>query len=154
VVRTFTLDEANALVPTLIRAFGRTIQLLRLLEGSRRRMADAGVAVARGGVLDLPDDAAVAGRPFLVEELELARLVAGLVRDEVRALERRGLVVRDVQRGVVGVPSVVDGMREVLLLWELGQREIVAFCELSSSERQPLEGHRFFRSRQLRAPSE
>ncbi len=154
--RTFSLDDANALVPTLIRSFGRVLQLLRQLRASARRLADAGVAVGSGGPLDLPDDAVVAGRPHLREELEVAQLIAGLVRDEVRALERRGLVVQDLERGVVGVPSILDGAREVLLLWELGERQVTAYGELGAplSERHPLEGHRFFRRRQLRAPSE
>jgi hypothetical protein len=153
VVRTFTLEEANALVPRVARVLARTTQLLGRLRRSVKRFAEAGLGRAEGG---LPDESALRSRPELLEELAVARMVADAVRDEARSLEALGLVVRDVQRGLVDFRSIVDGEREVFLCWQLGERDIRFFHELSSgfSGRQSIEGHQFFRSRQLRAPSD
>lgn len=154
VVRTFTLEEANALVPRVARVLARTTQLLGRLRASVRRFADEGFGPT--GHSGLPDDSDLRGRPELLEELAVARMLAETVREEARALEQLGVLVRDVQRGLVDFRSIVDGEREVFLCWQLGEREIRFFHELHAgfSGRQPVEGHRFFRSRQLRAPSE
>ncbi len=151
-VRTFTLEEANALVPRVARVLARTTQLFTRLRVSTRRFAELGLTAGQG----LPDEAAVRGRPELIDELSVARMVMEAIGDEARALEALGIVVRDMERGLIDFRSIVDGEREVCLCWQLGEREILYFHELSTgfSGRQPVEGHRFFRSRQLRAPSD
>lgn len=152
--RTFTLEEANALVPRLARALGRTTQMLVRLRAVVRAFAAEGFAPE--GPDQLPDPAQLADRSDLLEELGVARLLQSAVMDEVRALEALGVVVRDVSRGLIDFRSVVDGEREVWLCWRLGEREVAFFHELDTGfgGRQPVQGHRFFKSRQLRAPSD
>lgn len=150
----FTLDEANALVPTVARVLSRTTQMMIRLQSSIRVLAGAGLGPA--GLGQLPDPAELGARPELVEELGVARMLEATILDEVRSLEALGLVVRDVARGLVDFRSVIDGEREVWLCWKLGEREVRFFHELDAgfAGRQSVDGHRFFKSRQLRAPSE
>lgn len=150
--RTFTLQEANELLPDVASSLARTTLLLGRVRAVARRLADLGVLGDPPG--DLPEPGAVAGRPRLEADLARAHLLLAAARDEARRLERRGVVIRDLERGWVGFLSVLDGEREVLLSWHLGEREIRHFHDLHGSllDREPVEGHRFFRRRQLQPP--
>lgn len=132
----------------------RTTQMLGSLRASVRALAAAGFGAAGPG--QLPHESQLAGHPDLLEELGVARLLASAIQDEIRALEALGIVVRDIERGLVDFRSVLDGEREVWLCWRLGEREIRFFHELDAgyAGRQSVEGHRFFTSRQLCAPSD
>ena len=81
-------------------------------------------------------------------------MLLAAAREEAHALEARGVRVTDLERGWVAFPSVIDGQREVLLSWRLGERDIRHFHELQDgpTDRKPVEGHRFFRQRQLGPP--
>ena len=151
--RFFTLAEANALIPEVTATFSRTTQLITSARVIARRLAAAGVAPERLGE---PPDPADAPTPELAADLARAKLLADAVLDETRSLERLGIVVRDVERGLVDFRSVVDGEREVWLCWQLGEREILFWHDLEAGfpGRQPVEGHRFFRDRQLRPPTD
>lgn len=150
----FTLEEANALVPRLARALARTTQMLGRLHASVRTLGAAGFGPAGPG--QLPDASELGDRDDLIEELGVARMLEAAILDEVRALEALGIVVRDVARGLVDFRSVIDGEREVWLCWHLGERDVRFFHELDAGlgGRQAVDGHRFFKSRQLRAPSD
>ena len=150
--RTFTLDEANALIPRVIASFARTTQLVAAARRIAQRLAAAGVRPPAPG--QLPEPASVAHDPALGAELALATTLAETALAEARALEALGIVVRDIERGLDDFRSVLDGQREVWLCWQLGEREIRFWHDLDTGfvGRQPIEGHRFFRARQLVAP--
>jgi len=152
--RMFTLEEANALIPRVIAAFARTTQLVASARRIAWRLAAAGVRPERPG--QLPDPALVAHDPALAADLALATSLASAALDEAKALEALGIHVRDVERGLIDFRSIVDGQREVWLCWELGEREVGYWHDLSAGYvgRRPVTGHRFFRSRQLSAPQE
>jgi hypothetical protein len=151
VSRSFTLDEANRLIPRVAATLGRTTQLIGQARAIARRLAEAGLSGERPGELPDADDV---DDPELAAELARARLLAEAATDEARRLEALGIVVRDLERGLVDFRSVVDGEREVWLCWQLGEREIRFFHDLHAGfvGRKPVDGHRFFRSRQLIPP--
>ena len=152
--RTFTIEEANAFVPRLASTFLRTGQLLASVRAIARRLAAAGVHAERPGSLPSPE--AVAHDPELAAELARARMLADLAVDDARSLEKLGILVRDLERGLVDFRSVMDGERDVLLCWKIGEREVRFWHDGHAGfvGRQPIEGHRFFRARQLRPPPE
>ena len=152
--RTFTVEEANALIPHVARVFTRTTQMLMRLHKSVQALAAVGLGPSGPG--QLPDPAELDVDPELLEELDVARMLEAAIFDEVRGLEALGIAVRDVGRGLVDFRSVLDGEREVWLCWRLGEPEIRFYHELEAgfAGRRPIEGHRFFKSRQLRASSE
>jgi len=55
------------------------------------------------------------GRQVGVAFLEVRRLL--------ETIEQAGIVLRDIDRGLVDFPAVIDG-REVYLCWELGEDEV------------------------------
>jgi len=107
----YTLDEARALLPQ-IRA---TLLQLSL---ERRRADDAHGAVHRA-MRTVPDD----GSP------ERARLEAATtelrtrVRDLLDHLESLGVIVRDLEGGLVDIPTLRDG-EDAWLCWRLADPEL------------------------------
>ncbi len=127
----FTLDEANALVPWLEETFQRlssgrqeNVKLQeRLTELSRRQEGDE----ASGG-----DD-----EPAQIRE-DMERL-GRQIEEGVEEILDRGIIVRDVERGLVDFPSPREG-REVFLCWIGGEKRIDFWHETDRgfSHRQPL----------------
>jgi hypothetical protein len=122
--RHYTRAEANNLLP-------RIEALLRGLRAARDRLTDAeahaaltDAAPANGGGSEGRD----VGEAFL----EVRRRLA-----ELQELE---LVLRDVDRGLIDFPAIIDG-REVYLCWKLGEEEVGFWHDLEAGfrGRQPLE---------------
>jgi hypothetical protein len=122
--RHFTAEEANRLLPQIE-------PVLRALREARDRLTDAELhealstaAPANGG----GEPGRQVGQAFLHVREMLAEL-AGL-----------GLVVRDIDRGLVDFPAIVDG-REVYLCWQLDEDEVAYWHDLESGfgGRQPLD---------------
>jgi hypothetical protein len=116
--RHFTRDEANALLPMLK-------PLLRQLRDAKDELTDeeahevlSDAAEGNGGGEE--------GRQVGVAFLEVRRLLV--------TLEESGIVLRDIDRGLVDFPAVIDG-EEVYLCWELGEDEVDYWHELSSGYR-------------------
>ena len=72
------------------------------------------------------------GRQVGVAFLEVRRLLG--------ALEEAGILLRDIDRGLMDFPALADG-REIYLCWELGEDEVGHWHELSAGfgGRQPLD---------------
>jgi hypothetical protein len=102
--RHFTREEANAALPSLRPLLQRLRDAKDLLTDEEAHEALSDAAPGNGG-----GDAGVqVGESFL----EVQRLLA--------ALQDAGIVLRDIDRGLVDFPSIIDG-REVYLCWELGE---------------------------------
>ena len=123
--RHFTVEEANALL-------GRIEPVLRSLREARDRLTDAeahealaGAAPTNGG----GDPGRDVGEAFL----EVRRILL--------ALQELGIVVRDIERGLIDFPAIHEG-REVYLCWQLDEPPRIAFwhdLEAGYGGRQPLE---------------
>jgi hypothetical protein len=105
--RHYTPSEANAILP-------RLKPLLRELRDAKDRLTNAEAhsvlaeaAPANGG----GGEGRQVGEAFLEVRAMLAQL---------EALE---IVVRDVDRGLIDFPAIIEG-REVYLCWELGEDEV------------------------------
>ena len=62
------------------------------------------------------------------------------MRRLLETLEESGIVLRDIDRGLVDFPALSDG-REIYLCWELGEDEVAYWHELEAGfgGRQPLD---------------
>jgi hypothetical protein len=116
--RHFTRAEANALLPQLK-------PLLRQLRDAKDELTDAEAhevlseaAATNGGGEE--------GHQVGVAFLEVRRLL--------EAVEESGIVLRDIDRGLVDFPAVIDG-REVYLCWELGEDDVGYWHDLESGYR-------------------
>ncbi len=122
--RHFTVEEANELLPALDAK-------LRQLRNERDRLTDAEAH-------ELLADAAPAnggGQPG--REVGEAFLAVRALLGEIQGL---GIVVRDVDRGLIDFPAILEG-REVYLCWEFDEDGIGFWHDLESGYggRQPLE---------------
>ena len=122
--RHFTLAEANALLPRLDPA-------LRELREARDRLTDedahaalAGAAPGNGG--------GEQGRDVGEAFLDVRRLLSGI--------QELGIVVRDVDRGLIDFPAIRDG-HEVYLCWQLDEQAVGFWHDLDSGYggRRPIE---------------
>jgi hypothetical protein len=122
--RHFTVSEANALI-------GELEPLLAELREARDRLTDsdahallADAAPANGG--------GAGGRAVGEAFLEVRRMLL--------AIQEAGIVVRDIDRGLVDFPAIRDG-EEVYLCWALGEDEVAWWHGVDAGYRgrQPLD---------------
>jgi hypothetical protein len=113
---TFTVEEANRLLPELRGRMQRLTETKRELEELRARVQVLTLAVS-GASKDNPD------------ALELARLhescgpLADVISKEVSAIHGYGCVVKDLDQGLIDFYALA-GDRLVFLCWKLGEREV------------------------------
>jgi hypothetical protein len=125
-MKIFSLDEANALIPT-VRRIVESIQRQhnRLLTfQTAARYAAEGAEQGGGGMPDGPNYIAI-----------LIRL-----SERTGELESLGVQLKDYSRGLIDFPSLRDG-RVVLLCWQLGEGDEVEWwhdVDAGFSGRQPL----------------
>lgn len=121
--RHFTRAEANALLPQLGPLLNQLRNAKDELTDEEAHEALAGAAPSNGGGGE--------GRQVGVAFLEVRRLL--------ETLQQSGLVLRDIDRGLVDFPALIDG-REVYLCWEVGEDEVSYWHDLEGGYggREPL----------------
>jgi hypothetical protein len=121
--RHFTREEANALLPQLTAMLTQLRESKDELTDTVAHEALAEAAPANGG----GDEGKQVGVAFL----EVRRLL--------ETIEQSGIVLRDIDRGLVDFPAVQDG-REIYLCWELGEDEVAFWHDLETGfgGREPL----------------
>ena len=122
--RHFTREEANAALPALRRLLQRLRDAKDMLTDAEAHEALSEAAPTNGG----GEPGAQVGEAFL----QVRRLLA--------ALQEQGIVIRDIDRGLIDFPTLIDG-REVFLCWELGEDSVDWWHgpEEGFSGRQPLD---------------
>jgi hypothetical protein len=122
--RHFTQEEANELLPQLTAQLTRLREAKGELTDTEAHEALSEAAPSNGG--------GEQGRQVGVAFLE--------VRQLLEAVERSGIVLRDIDRGLVDFPALMDG-REIYLCWELGEDEVAYWHELEGGYggREPLD---------------
>jgi hypothetical protein len=121
--RHFTLDQANALLPYVGA-------ILHRLQRARRHLAGSGFDT------DLAAHAEATGGAWPGRERAEAALTMTLGFEQLETLE---VLVRDLDRGLVDFPALLDG-REVYLCWQLDEPDITHWHGLESgfAGRRPL----------------
>lgn len=113
--RHFTREEANAMLPRLRPMLEQLIEAKGELTDAEAHEALSEAAPGNGG----GDPGRQVGEGFLE------------VRSILGALEEAGIVIKDIDRGLVDFPAIVDD-REVFLCWELGEDEVTHWHDLES----------------------
>jgi hypothetical protein len=122
--RHFTRAEANALLPQLTAMLDRLRDAKDNLTDSEAHEALSEAAPSNGG----GDEGKQVGVAFLE------------VRGLLETIEQSGIVLRDIDRGLVDFPALMDG-REIYLCWELGEDDVGYWHELETGYggREPLD---------------
>ncbi|MDQ1639222.1 MAG: hypothetical protein QOF62_2561 [Pyrinomonadaceae bacterium] len=105
-MKLFTVEEANALLPSVR-------QLLKRLQRFRHRLAGYKVEARQAA------EQADQGGGGISSGLFYARLLTNFA-GEMSSLEAMGVQLKDFERGLVDFPSLRDG-RVVLLCWQLDE---------------------------------
>lgn len=113
--RTFTHAEARALLPDVRRHTERLVAARADQLAARAQIAELTAAAAGNGHgLD---------RVLLVALQEEADRAEAALAEALTALEHAGVVVKDLDAGLVDFLSVRDG-EEVYLCWQLGEEDV------------------------------
>jgi hypothetical protein len=122
--RHFSREEANALLPQLTALLSQLQERKDELTDTEAHEALSEAAPTNGG--------GEQGRQVGVAFLEVRRIL--------ETVERAGIVLRDIDRGLVDFPALMDG-REVYLCWELGEDEVGYWHDLEGGYggREPLD---------------
>jgi hypothetical protein len=122
--RHFTTEEANALLPTVEPKLVELRAARDQLTDSELHEVLSEAAPSNGG----GNPGREVGEAFLS--------VRGLLAE----LQGMGIVIRDLDRGLVDFPAILEG-REVYLCWELGEDEIAFWHDLDAGYggRRPLD---------------
>jgi len=116
--RHFSREEANAALPVLRRLLQRLRDAKDMLTDAEAHEALSEAAPTNGG----GEPGAQVGEAFL----QVRRLLG--------ALQEQGIVIRDIDRGLIDFPTLIDG-REVYLCWELGEDDVAYWHDLDSGYR-------------------
>jgi hypothetical protein len=121
--RHYTVEEANRLLPRLEPMLAELREARDRLTESEAHEALTGAAPTDGGGGE--------GRQVGEAFLEVRRLLG--------ELQELGVVIRDIDRGLVDFPAIVEG-REAYLCWQRGEHEISHWHDLDAGYggRQPL----------------
>lgn len=113
--RHFTPDEANAMLPRLRPMLEQLIEAKSELTDAEAHEALSDAAPGNGG----GDPGRQVGEGFLE------------VRSILGALEEAGIVIKDIDRGLIDFPAIIDD-REVFLCWELGEDGVTHWHDLEA----------------------
>jgi hypothetical protein len=105
-MKVFTVEEANALLPT-VRG------ILPKIQGAHRRLFSYREEAKKAA------DGAEQGGGGLAHGVRYAEILIDLTT-QLRELEALGVQLKDFDRGLVDFPSLRDG-RVVLLCWQIGE---------------------------------
>ena len=125
-MKLFTVEEANALLPTA----------RRIVAGIKRAH---GAIVSRREAARLAAEGAERGGGFMPAGGEYVRAVLTLA-ERTSELEALGVQLKDYARGLIDFPTMRDG-RVVLLCWQLGEGDRIEWwhdLEAGFAGRQPL----------------
>lgn len=114
--KTFTLDEAQTLLPVLRTLLSRAIDGKQRIEESEKEFQDLNhrILLSGGLFVDVPK---VARR-----RAERDKAIQG-TKDALAEIEAIGVQVKDLDIGLLDFPCVVDN-QVVLLCWKLGEEKI------------------------------
>jgi hypothetical protein len=105
-MKIFTIEEANALLPTVRNVLMKLQRAQRTVRLYNDRARDAAQAAENGG------GGLIDGPAYAKSLLKLTDLMANL--------ESLGVQLKDTERGLVDFPYLRDG-RIVLLCWQIGE---------------------------------
>jgi hypothetical protein len=125
-MKLFTVDEANALLPTVSRVVGAIQRAYRFVTESQEAARHASEGAQHGG----------GGMPGGTKYVKTLYNLA----ENASQLEALGVQIKDYERGLIDFPHLRDG-RVVLLCWQLGEGERLEWwheTDTGFAGRQPL----------------
>ena len=132
-MKTFTVEEAQSLLPLLESLLKRAIEGKRAAEAAEARIAELGRRIYLSGGMRVNVADAGKQRSELQDHLER-------VRESIAEIDAIGVQVKDVETGLLDFPCRVDD-QVVLLCWRMGETAIEHWHTIEDGfkGRQPLD---------------
>ena len=115
-MKTFTIEEAQSLLPLLESLLKRAIESKGAAEEIEARIAELGRRIYLAGGMRV--NVADAGKQHAEQQAHLER-----VRESIAEIDAIGVQVKDVETGLLDFPCRVDD-EVVLLCWRMGETAI------------------------------
>jgi hypothetical protein len=132
-MKTFTIEEAQSLLPVLESLLKRAIEGKRAAEEAESGLAEVARRINVSGGMRV--DVGTVARQRAEMEAHLQR-----VRESIAEIDSIGVQVKDIDAGLLDFPCQLDG-QVVLLCWRMGEPAIEHWHTLESGfqGRQPLD---------------
>jgi hypothetical protein len=132
-MKTFTLDEAQSLLPVLESLLKRALEAKRAAEELEAGLSEVARQIYLSGGMKV--DVAAVGQKRAEMEQHMQR-----VRESVAEIDAIGVQVKDLDTGLLDFPCRIDD-QVVLLCWRLGEASIEHWhtVEAGFQGRQPLD---------------
>lgn len=132
-MKTFTLDEAQSLLPILESLLKRAIEGRRSAEAVEARLAALSRRIYMNGGMRIETRAVVRERNEMEDHLKR-------VRETVAEIDAIGVQVKDLETGLLDFPCRLDD-DVVLLCWKLGENSIDHWHTVQTGfkDRQPID---------------
>ena len=138
-MKTFTLDEAQSLVPVLESLLKRAIEAKQAADAVESELSDLARRIYLSGGMRV-DTAKVARQRAEIEtHLKLAR-------ESIAEIDSIGVQVKDIDAGLLDFPCNLDG-EVVLLCWRMGETSIEHWHTMDSGFQGRQPGDERFRRR-------
>ena len=133
-MRTFSLDEAQTLLPVLQQLLRRGIDAKALAEQLEGELQELSQRIFFSGGM-LIDTASVTSKR------EVLRATIQQAKDAIEEIDSIGVQVKDLDTGLLDFPCRLEG-EIILLCWKMGESEITHWhtVEAGFQGRQPLDG--------------
>lgn len=132
-MRTFTLDEAQSLLPVLESLLRRAIDGKRFAEEAESNLSGLAQRIYLSGGMRVNSDLVAKQRAELEDQLKR-------VRENIAEIDAIGVQVKDLDTGLLDFPCRLDD-QVVLLCWRMGEPSIEHWHTLESGfqGRQPVD---------------
>lgn len=132
-MKTFTLEEAQSLLPVLESLLNRAIEGKQAAEKVEASLADLSRRIYISGGMKVDVGKVARERAEIESHLQI-------VRESLAEIDSIGVQVKDIENGLLDFPSIVDG-QVVLLCWRRGETAIEHWhtVEAGFQGRQPLD---------------
>jgi hypothetical protein len=140
-MKTFTLEEAQSLLPILESLLKRAIDGRQAAEVVEARLTDLSRRIYMNGGMRIETKAVVRERNEMEDHLKL-------VRETITEIDAIGVQVKDLEAGLLDFPCRLDD-EVVLLCWKMGENSIDHWHTMESGfkNRQPIDDR--FRRRSI-----
>jgi len=132
-MKTFTLEEAQSLLPILESLLKRAIDGRQAAEVVEARLTDLSRRIYMNGGMRIETKAVVRERNEMEDHLKL-------VRETITEIDAIGVQVKDLEAGLLDFPCRLDD-EVVLLCWKMGENSIDHWHTMESGfkNRQPID---------------
>ncbi|MGH9430375.1 MAG: DUF2203 domain-containing protein [Terriglobia bacterium] len=131
--RYFNREEAEELLPMIVRSLERAQERRKSIEPLEQDLAMAAARIMMAGGSQPPYQE-------LVKKKNERDKVMTHIEEIIKTIQETGCVVKDLEEGLVDFPAIVDG-EEVYLCWKLGEARIGFWHSMDEgfAGRKPLE---------------